>query len=502
MASAVDQRSPAVAEMAVEWPMLEALMAGTRAMRAGGQAFLPKWPAEDDDGYKARKKVATLFPAFRRTVSVMAGKPFSKALTLSEEVPVEIRGVVGKPAMGDNPAVKSVSGWADDIDREGVNLHTFAAEMLAEALAYGLCGILVEAPKPLPINGRPPTRKEEQDAGIRPYFVRVKHNQILGWRVETVGNVTRLTQLRIAESATVADGAYGEKTVERVRVLSPGAWEVWEKTGSVGTLAQDEWRMIDSGATSLPVIPFVPLYGRRTGFMRGVSPLIDLAYLNVKHWQSQSDQDTILHVARVPILMVSGADQDAALVVGSASFTKLPQGADMKFVEHTGAAIGAGAESLVALEEQMIQAGAELLVKKAGDRSATEAANDAEANKSDLQRIVEGFEDGLDQALQLMADFAKLGSGGSVSLFKDFGAANLSDASGQLILAMRKDGVISTPTAINELKRRGELAAEVDPEAEELAVAMETQGLEPEEPMDPASGDLLDTKDNPADLSA
>jgi hypothetical protein len=49
-------------------------------------------------------------------------------------------------------------------------------------------------------------------------------------------------------------------------------------------------------------IPFVPLYGTRLAFMMGISPLRDVAYLNVKHWQSQSDQDTILHVARVPIL--------------------------------------------------------------------------------------------------------------------------------------------------------------------------------------------------------
>jgi hypothetical protein len=71
----------------------------------------------------------------------------------------------------------------------------------------------------------------------------------------------------------------------------------------------------------------------------------------------------------------------------------------------------------------MIQAGAELLVKKPGQRTATESANDAEANKCDLQRIVEDFEDSLDQALQMMADYAKLGKGGNVTLFKDFGAA-------------------------------------------------------------------------------
>jgi hypothetical protein len=55
-------------------------------------------------------------------------------------------------------------------------------------------------------------------------------------------------------------------------------------------------------------IPFVPLYGWRRLHV-GISPLRDLAYLNVKHWQSQSDQDTILHVARVPILALIGGDE-------------------------------------------------------------------------------------------------------------------------------------------------------------------------------------------------
>jgi hypothetical protein len=85
----------------------------------GGESLLPQWPGEADDSYKARKDTATLFPAFRRTVSVMAGKPFSKEVILSDDAPAQIK------------------TWADDIDREGVNLHTFAAEMLTESWPTG-----------------------------------------------------------------------------------------------------------------------------------------------------------------------------------------------------------------------------------------------------------------------------------------------------------------------------------------------------------------------------
>ncbi|MGT2493117.1 DUF4055 domain-containing protein [Cupriavidus basilensis] len=68
------------------------------------------------------------------------------------------------------------------------------------------------------------------------------------------------------------------------------------------------------------------------------------------------------------------------------------------------------------------------------DRTATEAANDAEANKSDLQRIVEAFEDSLDQCLQFTADWLGLPEGGHASLFKDFAAGSLSEPTAQLLL--------------------------------------------------------------------
>lgn len=453
MADKVNTRSAAISKLAANWPMLEALEAGTGAMRSM-KALMPQWPGEQDKSYEARLATATLFPAYRRTVSVMVGKPFSKAPTHSEDTPEQIK------------------AWCDDIDLEGVNLATFAAEMFAETF-FGLAGILVEAPKPVTPTGAVVTKQDEINAGVRPYFVRVRHNQIIGWREEVRGGRRMLTQLRIAESKTVPDGDFGEKAVERVRVLTPGAWQVWECIDA----KSDAWAVVDQGLTTLDVIPFVPLYGLRKGFMCGAPPLLDLAFQNVKHWQSQSDQDTILHVARVPILYLTGGDDNTVLTIGAGAAVKGPVGSDLKFVEHTGKAIDAGQSALTALEDQMIQSGAELLVKKPGARTATESANDAEGNKSDLQRMVEGFENSLDQALALMARYGKLATGGHVSLFKDFGAADLSAASGQLVISMQQSGLIQRKTAIEEMKRRGELSADIVADDEIEAVDAEGPAL-------------------------
>ena len=53
--------------------------------------------------------------------------------------------------------------------------------------------------------------------------------------------------------------------------------------------------------------------------MRGTPPLLNLGLLNIKHWQSQSEQDNILHVARVPLLVAYGLDRNEELTVGAST---------------------------------------------------------------------------------------------------------------------------------------------------------------------------------------
>jgi hypothetical protein len=452
MALAVNEPNDEIRALQEQWCKLEALDGGTPAMRKAGVSLLPQWPAEEDASYKARLHTATLFPAWKRTVNVMSGKPFSKALTISGAAP-------------------SIENWAEDIDQQGVSLQNFAAEMFREPLGYGLAGILVDYPR-APKGGFR-SRADQEASGQRPYWVRVKHGQILGWRAKTVDGKVQLSQLRLLESFEEEDGEFGTKQVAQVRVLRPGGWSVYRQ--ATDAQKKSSWTLVESGTTSLSVIPFVPLYGVRESFMVGKPPLLDVAYLNIKHWQSQSDQDTILHAARVPILAIIGADDQTQLVVGASTAVKLPMQADMKWVEHTGAAISAGAESLSALDEQMIQSGAELLVKKPGERSATESANDAEGNKSDLQRIAENFEDALDQALVFTAMFAGIPveQAGTVELYDGYGETTLGDASATLVKDIWQGGLISRKTAIEEFKRRGDLAPEVDADAEAAAVAEE-----------------------------
>lgn len=449
MAIQVNEVDAPIARMQADWAVIDALLGGTPAMRAAGKKYLPQQPRESDDDYEYRKATSTLFPAFERTLAVMAGKPFSKEITVADSVPGDVQALL------------------PSIDDKGTSLHAFAFRAFREMVSHGFGGILVDHTK---TDGQAKTLADAKRMGARPYWVHYKHGQILGARFKQGAAGLELVLLRLLETVEEESGDYGTEAVEQVRVLRPGSWEIHRKTG-------DGWVIAESGTTTLQQIPFVFLLANLIGPMESRPPLKDLAYLNVKHWQQQSDQDESARFCRKRLLVFTGLTSQDEITVASDMAVRLPKDADAKIVEGSAESINVGRSELDALEQQMIQTGAELLVAKPGQRTATEASNDAEANKSSLQSLVEDFEDAVDQCLQFTADWLKAGEGGSVSLFKDFGAATLSDASAQLVFNMVGAGWLSKMTGIKEMQRRGTLDAAVDPAAEIAAADAEGPAL-------------------------
>ncbi|RZJ84076.1 MAG: hypothetical protein EOO64_04750 [Massilia sp.] len=193
----VATQSDAVAAMAPDWELTRTLVAGTRAMRDAGQKYLPQWPAEDVEAYQARLATAVLFPAYSRTVTTLAAKPFSKPVTIGDDVP------------------PTLVEFCQDIDLQGRNLDAFAADILTAALGEGLAGILVDYPeKPEGVR----TLADERGLGLRPYAVQIMASQLIGWIAAYKDGKWQLLQLRFMECVEEQDGAYGTRKVDQVRV--------------------------------------------------------------------------------------------------------------------------------------------------------------------------------------------------------------------------------------------------------------------------------------------
>jgi hypothetical protein len=437
----VNDVSAAVAAMQPKWAKIDALIGGTEAMRAAGEKYLPKFPAEDEESYKYRVATSTLFNGLARTLENMAAKPFAEAITYTD-------------------IDKVAEEWLTDIDQCGNNLTVFAHSLFVEGMAKGLTHILVEHPVALNDDGSLmyPTKAAEDAAGVRPYLVHIKPGQVLGWRTMKGANGAEvLAMLRFMECVEQPDGEFGTAAIEQIRVLVPGAWATYRKSTAPG-VNKDEWLLDKQGTTTLDFIPLVTFYTKRTGFMTATPPLIDLADLNIKHWQSSSDQDSILHTARVPILAISGLNDEDKIEIGAKAFLRLPIGATAAYVEHTGAAIDAGRVSLQDLENQMRAMGAELLVEAQVASTATQnSIEDGEA-KCQLARMVQGEEDALDNALDIMHTMKRMEYKGSIDIFDDFSSDAVLASAGPFIIALVQlvnNGLLDKESAFEEMQRYG-----------------------------------------------
>lgn len=442
----IRQLSAIVEEMSADWAMVDALMEGTQAMREGAKAWLPQWPRESEEGYQARLKTAVLHPVFKRTVLVNAARPFSKPITLGDKTPA------------------NVIEWTGDIDLEGTNLAAFAVQRMGECLSKGLTGVLIDFPKATEIR----TQAEEKSAGVRPYCVHYPANSILGWKTAKGSDGKQLSQLRLLEFIEADAGEFGTKTVEQVRLLTPGAWSTYQEDEK----DKEIWNEIESGVTSLNFIPFVFFYGIRKAFGVGCSPLRDLAYQNIEHWQSACDQQTILHVARVPILFAKLMDAAEITVGAGGAACSENEKSDLKYVEHSGAAIDAGKESLIDLQDRMRATGAELISLDTAYTTATQVSSDSEATKSLMQQICENFEESLQLCLDYMSAWVSGEKTSEVELYKDFGTA-VSEDPGTLSSAAN-GGTISKQTHFEELQRRDVVSADRTWDEEKLRLGQET----------------------------
>lgn len=432
--SNVRTTSAAVDLMAADWPLIAALLGGSAAMRRMGKTYLPQQPREDDEDWQYRLETATLYPAFERTVDILSGKPFSKQLAIGDNVPARIR------------------QWLPLVDQKR-DLHVFSAAVMEEAIAYGLSGILVDYPVASGVR----TVADENAAGVRPYFVHIHCRDILGWRSQVINGKEELTQLRLLEKVEEEEGDFGSYVVEQVRVLYPGRWEIWRPVND----RRRKWVIYDQGTTTLSKIPFVPVYGKYVSFMIGKPPLLSLAEMNRDHWRESSDQRDSVRFARKRLLVLTGVTEGEEIAIGSNYAIKLPQGADAKVVQGSAESVSIGRDEINTIEEQMRQAGAEMLVIRPGKITATQTHSEDQGNLCALQRIALDLEDSLDTALQFMADFVKEPTGGNVTVYKEFGQTSMDAAAAELLLKTNQAGKLSDELLFAEYQRRGIVSPDV-----------------------------------------
>lgn len=280
----VNSPDPLYFAMAAHWTPIRACLEGTEFLRQHSDQFLPQDPLELADSWRGRVN--------RSTFSNYYGKVLRTAVGLILRKPIYLEG--GDEAYWED--------WRQDVCRDlSTDLDAFAHSLLTSALSWGHSSILVDFPTADNIK----TLADEQEAELKPYLVEIQAPQIIGWQHSARENQGKLQQVRIRETARVPKGRFGIEYKNRVRVLEPGSYEVWEAADSRGDAG---WMQIESGTTSVADVPLATVYGDKQGVLYSKPPLLALAHQNLDHYRKASDLTQSIHISSQSLLVGAGLD--------------------------------------------------------------------------------------------------------------------------------------------------------------------------------------------------
>lgn len=449
------------------------LWAGPERVAAETTVYLPKNLGEDDPNYKQRLSRSVFVNFFRRTVEGLVGLIFADDPVLGDDVPPQI-----------------VELW-ENIDLEGTHGDVFVRESLQDAMTAGHSAILVEFPEVSQADIDDGTASRLEAEGVlRPYWVPIKKENILSWRESTVGGRKLLDQVVIAEHHTVPDGPFGEDHDVRYRVLfrrprGDGTAEVGfvllkvhenktvERIGEGLYPTQDE----------IPIVE-VPTSGSIKTFV-SQPPLIDLAWLNVAHYQQWSDYAWSLHKTCVPIFVVSGWDltddlgDPVPLKLGPNSAVTMsnPQ-SSASFQSHSGASLQQCKQALDDLKSDMGTLGLTMLApQKRVAETAESRRIDKSTSDSTLGVTARSDQDAIEQALQFTANYMNLPEGGSITINRDFDQMAMDPAVMTAYATLIGQGY-PLDVALEMLKRGKRLPEDADVEALEMQMIAEQAAKE------------------------
>ena len=398
----VANRHPAYDALQLKRDVIADLRGGTDAMRAKGDYYLPKYPAEQDANYKVRLAGATLFNLYAKTEGTMSGLVFKQDV-----------GAEGLSFGSSQDAILA------NFDNKGTPFPKFAREVFERSFD-GAVAILVDAPNPVTdITSLDDVRR----LGIRPYAVIYPQAAVTNWRYE-VNPVSKAQELTLAVLHEVSDEPAGEFSwtiVERYRVFRKTpqgiVWQIWRAVETAKHNKEREFILESEGIydSRLRQIPLVVM-----GKLTNQPPLLDLARENIRHYQKQSNFDALEFLAGVPIPWARGrtAKNGEPPIIASDAFLDLSENGECGWMQIDAAGFASLRDSLKLLVEQMTVMGLSLLADKTArvDTTATEAILDNIGDTAELRVMAADLKAALEQVAALMAQYLNVSGEQTVTL--------------------------------------------------------------------------------------
>ena len=375
------------------WRTIRDCYAGEAAIKSQGPLYLRKLTAHKDRDYEGFLSRAYFYNATRHTHEGVMGSLFRKP-----------------PEVTLPPPAKSLP--LDDVTLDRQTFYQFSKQVASDVTLMGRYGVLVDLPDD----------EQATSLGDNPYFSGYSAESIYSWR-QIMHRGRRVTdRVILLESETILT-EYGttSNTIVRVLRLDPDP-ETGDLVYSQEVIRPSSDKDQPPFVARIPItvrgrkldyIPFVFINARN--LLPGCSqpPLMDIATINISHYQSTALLEHGRFYAGMPTYVVS-AGQDVGdtptaseLAVGPSNVWELESGAKAWILEFNGHGLTFLENAVDSKQLQMQSLGGKLISsqRKAAALSSEAYSLMEQGDEATLLDIAESTEAGLALALEYLCDF-------------------------------------------------------------------------------------------------
>lgn len=456
-----------VARTKGRWDLIKDCLSGQKAVKDGRTKYLPQ-PNPSDLSEENKKRYdqyverAVFYNVTQRTHAGLVGQVFQQ-----------------------DPIIKLPSIMEPlvlDTDGGGVALDQQSKKALGEVLAYGRCALLVDYPN----TGEVASRQDLLDGRVRPTIILYDPWDIINWRTKTFGAKKLLSLVVIAEQYIVEDDGFEAKSDRQWRVLrleeETGRYrvELWREELGVHK-EYEHYYPRDARGQNLTEIPFTFIGAVNNDPNIDLSPLYDLATLNIAHYRNSADYEEACYIVGQPTPYLAGLTKDwvedvlkGQVHLGSRAAIPLPPGGTAGLLQANPNTMPK--EAMEAKERQMVALGAKLVEQSSVQRTATEARQEEASEVSVLATCAKNVAAAYRVALTWCGAFLGTNTLPEFDLNTDFEIGRMSAQDRAQLIAEWQAGAI----AFEEMRfnlRRANVAYLDDEEAKDAIEEEMTSGM-------------------------
>lgn len=212
-------------------------------------------------------------------------------------------------------------------------------------------------------------------------------------------------------------------------------------------------------------------------FDMGKMPLLDLAEVNISHYQSSADLEHGRHLTALPTLILYLLDKlsKSEMNLGSGGGEVFQVGEKIEMLEFKGSGLNYLESALVRKEEQMASLGAKMLEIKPRAAETAETLRLRQAGEvSKLTNIVNATEYGMNKLLKIASDWMGIAGDSHVEINKDFFDGKMSSSELHELVLSWQSGALPTQALAHQLKK-GEMLSPNMTEEQAIEIISDNQ---------------------------